>query len=257
MHLALGNFGTIEQAWVSVLTEVDAGPSHEAHNVIFSVEAPSDISDASMLVRARVSHALNTFGCKPLSTVANTIFPHSLYRRHGWPEMVGVFRDRVLPVVRRNRNWSGYYFDRLTCLVSRDHPGQIICPLDDLVQRLQIGNAKHKFEISVFDPERDLSRSPYGGQCMSHMSFHLVDGRLSLTAIYRNHFYVEKLLGNLLGLARLLEFATNETGLEIGHLDILSTHAQIDQPKKSGYPAMKRADIEQLISDCQGLLAED
>ena len=59
----------------------------------------------------------------------------------------------------------------------------------------------NKHEISLFDPGRDVTDSPYGGQCLSFLSFHLKSAGPSapktvlLTAQYRNHFYLEKLLG--------------------------------------------------------------
>ena len=65
------------------------------------------------------------------------------------------------------------------------------------------------------------------------MSFKIVPGsprKVTLTAQYRNHYYVEKLLGNLIGLGRLMAFVARETGLEVGPLTVVSTHAKIDQP---------------------------
>ena len=37
-----------------------------------------------------------------------------------------------------------------------------------------------------------------------------------LTVLYRYHYYIEKALGNLLGLAQLLYFVAKETGLGVG-----------------------------------------
>jgi hypothetical protein len=70
----------------------------------------------------------------------------------------------------------------------------------------------------------------------SFLSFHLMPGSpktLLLTAQYRNHYYIEKLLGNLIGLGRLMAFVAHETGSKVGSLTVLSTHAQIDAPKAS------------------------
>jgi hypothetical protein len=66
---------------------------------------------------------------------------------------------------------------------------------------------------------------------------------LMLTAIYRNHFYIEKLLGNLVGLGRLMAFVAREGGLNVGALTVVSTHATIDTPKGVG-----RADIEAMVT---------
>jgi len=65
-----------------------------------------------------------------------------------------------------------------------------------------------------------------------------------LTAQYRNHYYVEKLLGNLIGLGRLMAFVAAETGTSVGALTVLSTHATIDQPNAS------RQEIVNLLEQC-------
>jgi hypothetical protein len=67
---------------------------------------------------------------------------------------------------------------------------------------------------------------------------------LLLTAQYRNHFYIEKLLGNLIGLGRLMAFVAAETGTKVGALTVLSTHAEVDTMKLS------RQDIVKLIDAC-------
>ncbi len=98
----------------------------------------------------------------------------------------------------------------------------------------------------MFDPARDVDNSPYGGQCLSFLSFKVVPGArktLALTAMYRNHFYIEKLLGNLMGLGRLMAFVAHETGFQVGALTVVSTHAEIDQPNGA-----RRSDITAMIA---------
>ncbi|RUU14181.1 hypothetical protein EOD23_01965 [Mesorhizobium sp. USDA-HM6] len=184
---------------------------------------------------------------KSVETVANTIFPQSLYFRYGAPEFFDVFKDKVLGKVRRNERWSGYYFERMIQLpgASDNLPN----PLWDVVQRIRDPNVKalNKFELAIFDPLRDVDASPYGGQCLSFLSFKLMPSTpkvLSLTVMYRNHFYIEKLLGNLLGLGRLMNFVARETGVTVGNLTVISTHAEIDQPGQS-----KRSDIDYLLAN--------
>jgi hypothetical protein len=66
-----------------------------------------------------------------------------------------------------------------------------------------------------------------------------------VTALYRNHYYIEKLLGNLIGIGRLMAFVATEGGVGVGPLTVISTHAVIDTPKSS-----RRGDVNQLIADC-------
>ena len=194
---------------------------------------------------------LRQHGRQPVQTVANTIFPAALYQMYGAPMFIKKFHEDVLPRVRKSDRWSGYYFERMT-----SYPGQDGKPLDQLwgiVERIrEKGNKSlNKFELSLFDPGRDIDNSPYGGQCLSFLSFKLTPGakkKLMLTAVYRNHYYIEKLLGNLIGLARLMSFVAAEGRVGIGSLTILSTHAVVDAPKGS-----HRGDVSKLLSDCQAV----
>jgi hypothetical protein len=46
--------------------------------------------------------------------------------------------------------------------------------------------------------------------------------------MYRNHTYITRCLGNLIGLGRLQRFVASQVGLKIGSLTIISTHAELD-----------------------------
>jgi hypothetical protein len=104
-------------------------------------------------------------------------------------------------------------------------------------------------------PYRINSWFNYGGQCMSFASMKLIDTadgrRLGMTVLYRNHFYIEKLLGNLVGLGRLMGFIAGESGIGIGALTVVSTHALIDQPRSA-----TRRDIQNLLLACDQAVAD-
>lgn len=231
MYLPVPTQPDCVSAWREAVRAVDNQPGRAAYNVIVDVADP--------LAKATVAHpgvaVVNTFlserAKKPIETVANTIFPATLYMTHGAPAFFDVFTQRVLPKVRKNDKWSGYYFERMI-----DHPvscGEPPNQLWGIVERMRDDNvtALNKYELALFDPVRDVNNSPYGGQCLSFLSFKVVPGksrRLLLTAQYRNHYYVEKLLGNLIGLGRLMNFVAQEAHLEVGSLTIVSTRAMID-----------------------------
>jgi len=239
-------------AWLAAVREVDALPGHEAHNVIIDVADPStDITRAHPVVEA-VDDFLRARG-KSVLTVANTIFPASLYERHGAPDLFSVFHERILPRVRLKERWSGYYFERMTDYPTRS--GKPFNPLWDIVERIRNFDENpsyNKYELTVFDPERDIDKSPYGGQCLSFLSFKLLAGserQLGLTAVYRNHFYIEKLLGNLVGLGRLMTFVASEASVGLGPLTVISTHAEIDKPKGA-----TRGELLALFEQCEAVL---
>ncbi len=235
--------------WREAVRLVDTSKGHEAHNVLMSVQNPTL---GAQLDDPRVG-AVNDFLLshdKSLQTIANTIFPTALYRRYGAPEFFDRFHKNILPTVRRNKRWSGYYFERMTDW--SDAPSGN--PLWDIVTRMRDPSvrARNKFELALFDPARDVDRSPYGGQCLSFLSFKLLavpPETLTLTAFYRNHYYVEKLLGNLIGLGQLMSFVAEEAGLSLGFLTVLSSHATIDLPKSCAGGKTTRRDLQILLDD--------
>ena len=249
MYLPIPTQRDSVSAWREAVRAVDARQGHEAYNVIIDVADPTSSVTRQDARIAAVDDFLSEWA-KPIETVANTIFPASLYYRYGAPNFFDVFRDNVLEKVRGTKRWSGYYFERMIQypVISGEPPNQ----LWDIVKRLRDDHVKalNKFELSLFDPIRDVDNSPYGGQCLSFLSFKVIPGEektLTLTAMYRNHYYIEKLLGNLIGLGRLMSFVAREANLRVGALTVVSTHAEIDHPKSCGR-ATSRSEITTMLA---------
>ncbi|WP_242187230.1 hypothetical protein [Sphingomonas sp. CARO-RG-8B-R24-01] len=236
-------------AWREAVRAVDAAPGHEAYNVVIDIADP--VSGANPEdPRVQVVDAFLRPFEKSVETVANTIFPIYYYYRYGAPDFFQAFSDRILAKVRKSCRWSGYYFERMIHVPRAS--GEPINQLWEIVGRMKDTTVKanNKFELSLFDPDRDVDDSPYGGQCLSFLSFKLLPGdpkTLTLTAMYRNHYYVEKLLGNLIGLGRLMEFVAREANLKVGSLTVISTHAVVDQPKVKQLKA-SRHQVETMLA---------
>lgn len=254
MYLPVPSQPDCVSAWREAVRLVDDATGHEAYNVIIDVANPTMRATLADPVVAEVDAFLAGRDKKPIETVANTIFPAALYHRYGAPLFFDRFRDNVLPKVRRSEGWSGYYFERMMQLPRID--GAPINQIWDIVERVRNPNVRalNKFELSIFDPARDVNGSPYGGQCLSFASLKLIgkgdQRRIAMTAIYRNHFYIEKLLGNLIGLGRLLAFIAKEGGVGLGPLTIVSTHAEIDTGKWT------RDELKQLFARCDQASAQ-
>jgi thymidylate synthase len=126
-------------------------------------------------------------------------------------------------------------------------------PLDQMIEKLRRQKTQKQayrcaYELAVYDPLRD-GRSLYGGQCLSFLSFKLHPARgLCMTAVYRNHTYITRCLGNLIGLSQLQAFVAKEAGYGLGSLTCISTHAEIDVGKWGIVKARK------LIGDAANLL---
>ncbi|WP_456790172.1 hypothetical protein [Bradyrhizobium sp. USDA 4472] len=237
---------------------VEASPGHEAHNVLIDIEDPLAETDADREAIKLVDKFLieNTETGYPVRTVANTIFPQSLYEDHGAPTFYDIYLKKVFPRLKRNPQDWGRYFERMIA-----YP--VVDDVDNLLERLilkmkrNVDNGRpfrNIYELPIYNPVKDAEGRPRGGQCLSYLSFKL-DGeqRLLLTAVYRNHFYTEKLLGNLIGLGWLMRYVAERVGVAVGSLSILSTHAQVDKGKST----TPRGKVHGLHSECATLLADE
>jgi hypothetical protein len=67
---------------------------------------------------------------------------------------------------------------------------------------------------------------------MSSLSLHLEDGALRLAATYRNQYWIERGLGNLVGLSHLQRYVAVQTGLPVGALTMHAFHAELDRSQR-------------------------
>jgi thymidylate synthase len=260
MYLPIAPTQTCAAAWLNAAVAVNAAHGHEAHNVIIDVAEPLSEAEADRHVIQLVDKFLRSKDAMPVQAVANTIFPQEIYRRHGAPKLYAVY-ENVYAHIKKQGDW-GRYFERMTRRSTSS--GKIINPLGDMVAKMkhhvhgggktfrniyELTISDPTLDIPIYDPERDAG-PVMNRQCLSFLSFKLdADNRLMLTAVYRNHYYVERLLGNLIGLARLMAFVGHEAGVPIGPMTVVSTHAVVDVPKGG------RKEINQLLSECEASYA--
>ncbi|MDE2166249.1 MAG: hypothetical protein KGJ66_07915 [Alphaproteobacteria bacterium] len=257
MYLPIPTQQTCAAAWLEALAAVNAAAGHEAHNVIIDIADPLTQTDADARVIGIADGFLRAHGALPLQSVANTIFPQDLYRRHGAPGFYDVYGQVYERVKKKQGDW-GRYFERMIRRPTADDRN--INPLADMVAKMrqhvhgggktfrniyELTVSDPALDVPIYDPERDAG-PVMNRQCLSFLSFKLDhENRVMLTALYRNHYYIERLLGNLIGLACLMAFVGQEAGVPVGPLTVISTHAVIDTPKST-----RRGDIDQLLAEC-------
>lgn len=223
----------------------------ELGGLMLHIEDPVAVSPQEEAAIDLVDKYLKAHGQQGIATVANTIFPASLDRGDGIEEL----RSRYLAVYAkrmcRQGGW-GRYFERMIHWETRDkgHVDQIAENIR-MLRQLKGGGAwnyKQCYEIALFDPARDLIK-PRGRQCLSFIELKPgPDGRLHMMAVYRNHHYVARTLGNLIGLGRLQQFIAREAGFALGGMTIQSTHAELD------LAGGKKREVQALIAACQAAL---
>lgn len=241
-------------AWLAASKAVYSLPGHEGHHVVIDVEDPTALStqDESVIQAVDAFLAMYTVNGFLVRTVANTIFPQATYEAHGSPAFYDVYINKIFPRLKRSsRDW-GRYFERMMAYPTTDKPENLLAGLVMDLKRNVAGKRTFRniYELPIYNPMKDRIGSPIGRQCLSYMSFKLDENNhLLLSAVYRNHFYTEKLLGNLIGLSRLMAFVASEAKVKVGALSVLSTHAQIDAAGAT------QAQVKALYAQCEKILA--
>lgn len=247
MGTMLDGHERIIPTWLAAARHLQANGG-TGRNLLLEIPQPGAMLRSELEILRRVDAQIVARG-KGLSieTVAGTIFPQGLYTRLGRPAFYEEYQ-RIMERAKKPGTW-GVYFDRMT---NRQAPsGEVVNPLEEVIEKLKsavkrtsiyqstyelspsdpaqdIAQDDDGAELATYDPLRDRKRL-YGGPCLSHVSFKITDEHiLDLTAIYRSHHYCERALGNLVGLGRLQKFVAQQTGLELGTLTCVSTHAELD-----------------------------
>lgn len=259
---------TCAEAWLKAAVHLHSTPEWRDYNLILEISNPMDLTTADREVYALVDDFLAKRANAPLSTVINTIFPASLFRRYGAAAVYDRYPKMWATIKKHPDVGWGTYFHRMT---SREHPDKAeFRPLETLIQKLkgqvsvtapkgacyELGLCDYDGEVNVdvplYDPSTD-AKQIMSGPCLSHLSFKLKKGnRLMLTAFYRSHYYVQRALGNLLGLAWLQHFVAQEVKIEAAELVCISSMGQLDTMRSKGeIKGWKESDTSDLLSNCE------
>ena len=128
---------------------------------------------------------------------------------------------------RRNRGRWGTYFERLVSFGHTNPINQLEIAIGKLNQWPTRNTTGLVFHLS--SPATDSPRTR-GGPCwhFGEILWH-ADGKIDLVAVYRNHDFYNKALGNYLALAQLLAFIAQASGKTPGKLICHSLHAYSDK----------------------------
>lgn len=260
---------SIYGVWLQAAEHLISIKQDSDYNLILEAHAPFGFSDADRSVRKLVDTFLTQHGKQPLDTVADTIFPLGLYNRFGRDGIFEKYPNNVYPLTlkKSGNDWGRYAYrlvrvqtgDRSKEVLIDHETGKPVNPLEKVIAKLSNYEHDHKkaaYEIGVIDPVQDIPiyRPSHdrcrtmSGPCLSHLSFKVTNEKtLSLTAFYRSHYYVERALGNLIGLSWLLYFVSSESGIPAGSLTCISSMAQLENGKWG------KENLRKLIKDCRSV----
>jgi hypothetical protein len=189
-------------------------------------------------IRDALDNCLKDNNEQSIHTVANTIFPASLWRKSKY-ERKKLFETYIdtLPRIKalaKSKNRRGLYFERLIAFGSSGpHNGN---QLEHIISEYTLRPVVRKsmFQASIFDPNRDHIRNPYlPFPCLQHVSFvpNNEDKTLVVNAFYATQQLINKAYGNYLGLCRLGHFMAHEMGLT---LDRMNCFVGVEKLQKIG-----------------------
>lgn len=213
---------TCVEAWLDVSRYLlDNGP--KVCNILVTITNPT-FFDQAWCTRYNPRTA-NAKGDN-IRDVMNTIFPQKT--RHNSPDR-HAFYERYKKANRRRhrKNW-GTYFGRLISFGDKKK-NQLEAAISALNRWKN--NPHAALTVHLSSPETD-SLKPLGAPCWHYGEFLCPDRHtIELVAVYRNHDFFNKALGNYIGLSRLLSFVCQETGRNPGRLVCHSVQAYYQATK--------------------------
>lgn len=254
---------SVSEAWLLSLERTADADGGRAVHVISTVTEPGTEVGA---VRRVLDDALDEFGAQSVDTVAETIFPASLYPDPGGRWSVDLSRAErgaldaaadalydayvdMLPLLRTiNANKSGTYFSRMITWPGKQGGGanQLAARVKHLrTQQLAGKRTNNTLDIDTAadalgdDDLRGVQvyaptdRRTRGFPCLTHIDLTLYRGRLHMTAVYRHQYLIDKAYGNLLGLSWLMQFICQQSGHDLGELVVHATLADTQNRAKA------------------------
>ena len=256
MSELLAPAASVSEAWLLSLERTAEASHGRAVHVVSTVTEPGTEIGS---IRQVLDEALDMAGAQSVDTVAETIFPASLYPDPGvdWsPDLPGeacasldaaaeALYDAytgMLPLLRTvNANKSGTYFSRMI-----SWPGKEAGGVNQLAARIKRLRGEHIAGRRTHNAlDMDLAADALADQddlrglqvyaatdrrirsfpCLTHVDLTLHRGRLHATAVYRHQYLIDKAYGNLLGLSWLMQFLCQQSGHALGELVVHATLA--------------------------------
>ncbi len=226
-------------AWAEIIRKINDKRGHTLSPLVVSVRGFDEYGnvheDATMRQELDVLLAAN--GELDIETVAFTIFPHRLWQIAGGDraKLFEIYR-RAFPKYRAMNpqlNGRGLYFERLTMYRRGPCNGN---QLEFIIKQYSGRGAVRDsmLQASIFDPERDHSRSAQiGFPCLQHVSFVPTREGLVTNGFYATQQLFNKAYGNYLGLAQLGSFVAKECGMKPVRLNVYIGVAKLEKIAKT------------------------
>lgn len=192
---------------------------------------------------ATIREALDTLlrqrECESVETVANTIFPISLWNPAAPRQQLFDRYGRIAARVHRasRKNIRGRYFDRIIDSGAEGNQNQLEFIIG--AYRARTGVRRSILQVAVFDPRKDHTPAArLGFPCLQHVTFAPTSEGLSVNAFYATQYMVEKAYGNYVGLCHLGRFVAHELEIPLARVTCYAGIAELDVPKNTLKPLL-------------------
>ena len=205
----------------------------DGFNLLVQIDTPLAYTTAQL---AEITNS-GVITLPKVNDVINTIFPAKLHSRNvtlpnsQFYDLHESIYLRGKTMHRRNRSRWGNYFLRFTKFGS-NQKNQLQPIIDGINNRANNQAACYIMHVSSVD--YDNNTRVIGNPCLQYVQFGYYNNTLNLTAVYRNHDFLTKALGNYIGLSKLLEFVCSKTGKPMGNISCQSIHYYMGQKRLVG-----------------------
>lgn len=234
---------SLDEAWLRAVQVACNSQGHEVSPLTVAFDAARQEPTPEFAgLRAALNKSLEASDCATVETVANTLFPYSLWNPSRNREHLFQRYLRILPALRRF-NKRGLYFERL---ISYPDSREAVRKnqLDHIVKTFTSGiHRRSGLQAAVFYPLKDLVGTPQlGFPCLHQVAFahNQARGTLTITGFYPMQYLFERAYGNYLGLARLGEFMAKEMKLRLERVVCFAGIAQLEIAARQVQPLLSR-----------------
>lgn len=235
----------LSHAWSRAFLHIIDNPGKEISPLVITLTGFNNgVPNEDQLIRDALDNSLLVNNEQKVHTVANTIFPYSLWKysindRNKLFEMYLNAFPRY-KALEPHKNQRGIYFERLIAFGAGPENGN---QLEYIISQYKSrsGVRKSMFQASIFDPARDhINSAQLAFPCLQHISLVPQNNEtIALNAFYATQQIFEKAYGNYLGLCRLGDFMAHEMGLKFERMNCFIGVAKLDTITKSN-PSLTR-----------------
>ena len=149
----------VVQAWLAGIRYLETQKSLDSTNIILEIDHPLRATAEDKSVVDTVNAALRKKKpSRSVMTAAGTIFPQSIYQRHGRPAWYEQYKS-ILERGKAPGTWGTYV---MRMIERNEVTGESFNPLEKIITKLialrekELNQYKAAYELSVSDPHADM-----------------------------------------------------------------------------------------------------